>query len=466
MLVIPFLVLGILYASYVLSYDQLIIPNYVRLTLEKNIEDGFYDGIIIGKIDQFDTEFFALGNVSPEYEKPINENTKFEIASISKLFTAILLADLVEKGEADLDDSIVKFLPGDLEIKKNNTKITLKQLATHTSGLPRLPINQTNSWREFYTSYNSEQTLEFLSLYSVKESGSFHFYSNYGYTLLGYLLETIYDSSLSKLIEEKILSELGMQDTVITQVDNKDENFAIGYRNGKPIENLQWRAPLGAGGYHSTANDLIKFLSVNIGLEQPTPSTFVFTHKPLHNITSNFVGQQSLQGLGWNIVRCPGTEVIWHAGATDGFRSFIGFEPSKYWGVVVLSNSETDVEHIGFSLLNNETFKMREFNLNTVSSEIIDEILGVYEFSEDHKIVISKIGKQLFAQRNNEQKLKIYPESESKFFFTDEYSYLEFKKNDKSVIDTVYFSYQFHGNEKNLRYCSDSIKLIGSKIFS
>ncbi|KAG2478116.1 MAG: hypothetical protein NPMRTH1_760021 [Nitrosopumilales archaeon] len=460
---VPIIVILVLFgiAIYqIQTYEQIIIPDNVKNTLQQNIEDGFYEGIIIGTVDQYNTEFFALGNISSESIMPIDKNTKFEIASISKLFTATLLADLVSTSRVNISDSITKFLPSNTNISEENENITLEQLVTHTSGLPRLPENQTNTWREFYSTYDSVQLIQSLSMHSSNSSK--YSYSNFGYTLLGYALENVFDQSLQNEVDVKILNEFGMSNTTITNIDDKSENFALGHKNGEPTKDIQWKAPLGAGGYHSTANDLVTFLSVNLGIDEPTPEFVKLTHQPYYNVTNEFAEHQSQSGLGWKISTCPGTKVLWHDGGTDGYRAFLGFEPNKKWGVVVLTNSETEVEHIGLHLLHNSTFDMREFNLDKTYLDY-NEVLGTYQM-HNYTIKIEKTGNQFFAKINEQPKKKIYPESDTKFFFTDEYSFLEFERNEMGVIKGINFHKFDHEYELTFQYCSRTSWEPGTKI--
>lgn len=449
----------ILIFSNVFFYDELEIPDYVKNTLERNVEDGFYNGVIIGTVTPYTTNYFSIGKMS-ENSQQITENTKFEIASLSKIFTALLLTDLLDQKKLSLDDELGNYFTGE-QIDESVKTITIIQLATHTSGLPRLPINETKTWEKFYTSFDEKQLDNFLNNYS-KNSTNF-FYSNLGYTILGEIIEKEVETTYEEEVKSKILEPLEMNSTDVTRPDSKYDLLATGYKNGKPIENKGWMAPLGSGGYHSSAKDMLHLLEAYIGSRNTNSLNLELTLEPRHEISKRFDREQSIQSIGWKLLKCGETEVYWHDGGTDGFRSFMGFDPNSKTGVVVLSNSETDVEHIGFHILNNQTFNMREFNITELSTEQID-IVGKYNFTKNSSLEITRDEDKIFAKLNNESKLQIYPESDLVFFFTDTYSSIKFEKNEFGVIDTAVLYKNSHGEDRTMNFCPNRTGNVAEKI--
>jgi len=182
-LVIPIIVL---FADNYPFYETLELSDEFKTKLNTNVKNGFHPNIIIGLVDSDGIKYIPNGTISKDSNIPVNENSVYEIASISKLFTGLILADMINGGEIKLDDPIEKYLPKSVNIPTvNGTKITIKHLVTHSSGLPRLPDNiSPKNWETFYSSYTVQQMYDFLSDYELKtEPGEFYEYSNLGNSL-------------------------------------------------------------------------------------------------------------------------------------------------------------------------------------------------------------------------------------------------------------------------------------------
>ncbi|VFJ14802.1 conserved protein of unknown function [Candidatus Nitrosocosmicus franklandus] len=231
-------------------------------------------------------QFYGYGNVSGSVNTTVNQNTIFGIGSITKVFTTILLSDIVvNDGLIKLDDPLQKYLPSDVMVPKYDAQnMTLENLATHTAGLPEFPdnfckdhmdnfdVNRTTEYRmkiiECTQKYSpSELYQSFSNTLITTEVGSKFGYSSFGTGLLGNILAIKSNMSYDDLLEKRIYSVLGMVNTSITLTDEQKSNLAVGHINGDelPTWNL---APVIApsGGTYSTANDMFKFVSANIGL--------------------------------------------------------------------------------------------------------------------------------------------------------------------------------------------------------
>src|SRR6476661_10491367 len=227
--------------------------------------------IVVGIITPNGTQVFRYGNLSKANSTIVNGNTIFDIASITKVFTTTLLADMVKQGLVKLEDPIEKYLPATVKIPTyNRHKITLEDLATHTSGLPDFPAG----WIRNRT-YTTPQVYNFLSNTQLQsEPGTKANYSDFGMGLLGHILSIRAGVPYAQLVNDRILSVLGMDSTgiamnstAITLSDALKSRLAKGHIGGKEI-NLEFipDAIQPAGGLHSTANDLLKYLAANIGL--------------------------------------------------------------------------------------------------------------------------------------------------------------------------------------------------------
>jgi D-alanyl-D-alanine-carboxypeptidase/D-alanyl-D-alanine-endopeptidase len=184
--------------------------------------------IVVGFVDPNGTRIFSFGNMSKSHNIPVNENTLFDIGSITKTFTTLLLADMVEQGIVNLTDPVEKYLPASVKVPEfNGHKITFEDLATHTSGLPEMP---SNIWLNkkvgtFNPHYNASLLYQGLSNTKLtREPGTKFQYSSFGIGLLGHILSLKAGVPYEQLVKDRILNVLGMNDTKITLSQNEIEN--------------------------------------------------------------------------------------------------------------------------------------------------------------------------------------------------------------------------------------------------
>ena len=361
---VAIIVIGFVYAQFFLfshqlpeADDKLMLSDTVKETIQENVNNGKYQSLFVGIIDGDDVNYYYYGNTAKD-GNPIDENTIFEIGSITKVFTALLLADLVEKGELNLDAPIEQFLPEYVATpSKNGKNITLLDLATHTSGLPVFPddfpfpddfsIPDSDAMYE----YEREEMYDFLSNVEIsREIGSRYEYSNIGMALLGHIISLQAGQPYEELVKERILDKLGMKSTCIKQCDKLRDNFAkphdpFGSQTGEL--NLS-EDMVGGGEIRSSGKDMLIFLSYTMGLKESSlKNSFELTQTSNHKID-----HKSSVGLAWHITQDDGRKVISHGGVTNGFSSFVGFDSDSKEGVVVLTNnSHVPVSEIGLEIL-------------------------------------------------------------------------------------------------------------------
>lgn len=349
------------------------LPSEVIESIEKRVEYGINPSIAIGIVDNKGTRFYNFGKVKKE-GKEVDEHTIYEIGSITKTFTGILLAKQVIDGKVKLDDPINNYLPSDIKVPViwSSDEITFGNLSDHTSGLPRLPGNfKPANWNNPYVDYSIEQLYEFISSYKpVQKVGYVYEYSNLAQGLLGHILALNAEISYDSLLKRDIGSALDMQETKITFDEKMENNLAIGhYSVGFETDSWDLITLAGAGGIRSSSFDMTKYLSANLGLiETPLYNAMQLSHKPRHHKASS----QSV-GLGWHISKGDEDNVIMHSGGTGGYRAFVGFVKEKSKGVVVLSNSTANIEDIGLHLLDND------FKLKTVKPSLAIKIRQVID---------------------------------------------------------------------------------------
>lgn len=323
----------------------------VKDNIKARVDNEVNTGIVVGVVTTEGTSFYSYGVKSLETNDPVNENTVFEIGSISKTFTGILLADEVVNGKLNLDDPLQKLLPkGVTAPTRNGESITLLNLANHTSALPRVPGNfKRTNYENPYADLSLQHTYNYLNNYELTyDIGSKFLYSNYGMGILGNVLADRNNTDYEGLMLYKIAKPLGMSSTSITINPNMAKNLAYGHRLGVEVANWNLPAIAGAGAIRSTAADMLEYLAANMGLKKTELyRAMTLSHKYTARIDTNMT-----IGLGWITSIIEGEEITWHNGGTGGYMTFAGFNQNEYIGVVVLSNSDAMPDDIGLHILN------------------------------------------------------------------------------------------------------------------
>ena len=209
-------------------------PVKVKEFILNNIVNKSEATIVVGLIDLNGTKVYSFGNISKANNIPVNENTLFDIGSVTKTFTTLLLADMVKQGIVNLNDPIEKYLPANVKVPQyNGVKITLEDLASHTSGLPEWPSNiwLNNNIGVFNPNYNESMLYQGLSnIILTREPGSQFQYSSFGIGLLAHMLSVKTGVPYEQLVKHRILDVLGMNDTKITLSSNDiKDRFSIGH---------------------------------------------------------------------------------------------------------------------------------------------------------------------------------------------------------------------------------------------
>ncbi|MTI32522.1 serine hydrolase [Xanthovirga aplysinae] len=327
------------------------IPHEVKENIKKRVENGINAGIVVGVINSEGTTFYSYGVKSMKSKEAVDENSVFQIASLSKTFTGILLADLVVKNELNLDDPLQTLLPKGINAPtRNGHSIKLIHLANHTSSLPNLPrnFNMTNLINP-YANYSEKLMYEFLNNHELtRDIGSEYEYSNYGMGLLGHLLATRYEMNYEEYLSDVILKPLGLENTSTVFSPQMKMNLAKGHKIGVEVENWDYLSSFaGAAGIRSTPTEMLNYLGFNMGLKgSDLYSAMELSHENTRREESN-----PLVGLGWRIRTLDDKEILWHYGESGGYCAFLGFIKGGDKGVVVLTNSYAGVTDIGMHLL-------------------------------------------------------------------------------------------------------------------
>ena len=255
------------------SVSQSLVPSneeIKKILVERLGERKDRVGIVVGIIEPAGRRIIAHGNFDKNDARPVSGDTVFEIGSTTKVFTSLLLADMVQHGEVSLSDPVAKYLPSDVKVpERGGRAITLDDLARHRSGLPRLPANLNASANPLnpYAQYSVPQLYEFLSSYTLpRDIGASFEYSNLGVGLLGHVLSLAAGKDYETLIRTRICQPLGMNSTAITLSPELNAKLAAGHDNRyEATQNWDLPTLAGAGALRSTADDMVTFLAAQLG---------------------------------------------------------------------------------------------------------------------------------------------------------------------------------------------------------
>ena len=321
----------------------------IRIQAQERIDEGFHLGTVIGVIDRSGRRFYGFGQTSMTDGTLPDKHSIFEIASITKSFTAILVADLEIDGRVSTTAPIGRYVPT-LRRADNDVAqyITLERLLTHTAGLPRNPTNTDDNDDDRYKNYSTEDLKTFLSNWTFNSATPSYSYSNAGLIIVEHAIETEIGRTYEELMEERVLDELGMHDTFFTVPEEKRDRLVTGFRNGVPTTEMDVGQYPAMGGLRSTADDMLTYLGAHIGLV-PNPLGPAIDH----TLVELFSDGEITHTLGWRISRNEQSgKTIYHfTGGSTGFVSFAAFDRINQKAVVVLVNGTRWFSDLGFKVL-------------------------------------------------------------------------------------------------------------------
>jgi CubicO group peptidase (beta-lactamase class C family) len=293
-------------------------------------------------------------------------NTLYRIGSITKVFTTMLLAMLRDRGTVRLDDPVADYLPSEVKLPgdpRGAPAITLRHLATHSSGLPSLPPNLVPKGEDPYGGYSVQVLYAGLSQIRLDfPTGAGERYSNLGVGLLGHALERAAGMPYEELLKRSIFEPLGMSASTISLSESQRAQLAQGYHEHDPrLEAVDW--DLGclspAGAIASSVTDMARFIALQlragqVGATPVSGGTLVELHTPQRLEDS----WQVAVGLGWHIIRDDRLgPIVWHNGGLDGYHSYLAFAPRLQVGIIALTNCGRGIDDHGRWLLD-EAVKM------------------------------------------------------------------------------------------------------------
>lgn len=319
---------------------------FLDATIERIMKEKKVPGIAVAFVEGNQGFLFSYGVADETSRTPVTPNTLFALASITKVFTSTELALLISRKKTSLENPVTNYLPG---LDRSNfpiNRVTLEQLATHTSSLPRsLPPAYTQRTLTYPKLINFLRTWQ--PDYPI---GTHYLYSNFGFGLLGLVEENLGHQPYQRLIQRDILLPLGMNSTTLEMETGIKSHYAQRYSpEGKPVPKPSKAALPASGALWSTGSDMLKFLKANLGLDGPKEllHAMQLAQEPYFKVRPALT-----LGLAWQKVQANGYLLIDKNGGIPGFSSYIGMVPTKKIGIVILVNkAKVNATKIGREIL-------------------------------------------------------------------------------------------------------------------
>ncbi len=388
--------------------------------LDRRIARRPGEAIVVGVVDAQRRRIVVRG--------PARADTLFEIGSITKVFTGLLLADMAARGEVGLNDPAARYLPAGWTLPVRGRPITLLDLATHRSGLPRLPLNLPFADEgNPYADYTPTLMRDFLRTWVPdRDPGAQYEYSNLGVAMLGQILAHRAGAAYATLVRDRITRPLHLNDTRIRRSGGDMRRQAIPHDEFlRPVAPWDDSVMAPAGGLRSDAGDMLDLLAANLGL---APTSLKPAMDMMQVVRAEGDGPDTAMGIGWMITTTPVGPIVTHGGATGGYLTRIAFDPAGRRGVVVLANAMTQpgVDDIAMHLLTGSPIDVAPpppappvaRPVFAIPPAALDRFVGKYRLEPDQVITVFRSGDRLMIQLIGQQALPLRASAPLAFFGT------------------------------------------------
>ena len=388
------------------------ISEPARANIAARIEAAEFRGLVIGIVDRRGRCTEGFGTLSAKRPVAPDGDTLFEIGSITKVFTATLLAAEVESGRISLDTPLGQILP--VPPASDAASVTLEELATHRSGLPSLPRNlPSRNPADPYAGYTQDLLLSHLAELKLSPRPRPYAYSNLALGTLGEALAVRFGEPYAQLLSRRLLRPLGLRRTFVDVPTQLRAILAPGHSGLEPTSGWSLGVLAGAGALHSSANDLLRFLDVQLRPRGPLAGAITLTHTERRATAI----PATAVGIGWHIRRRPSTpEILWHNGGTGGYASFAGFDRNAGRGVTVLTNTEASVDDLGMHLLSPADPLAKPRPLLRLPIADLERFTGGYALPGGNRLTVTRIGEQLYLAGSAGGRTALFASAPSRFF--------------------------------------------------
>jgi serine-type D-Ala-D-Ala carboxypeptidase/endopeptidase len=420
----------------------------IRAIIKGRVDAKLAAGMMVGVIDP-DGRRRVVAYGSSGTARPLDGSTVFEIGSVSKTFTGNLLAEMARRGEVRLDDPVAKYLPAGVKVpSRNGREITLLELGTQSSGLPR----NSSAFRSAEpgdptAAYTPEGIFAFLSTHELRRDvGAQYEYSNIGYMLLSHALtQAARAPTFEDALVPRVLDPLGLRDTRVVPTPSMRERLALGHDEAGAVVPPVSISPTlsGVGMLRSTMNDMLAYVAANMAADVDSTRGALASALRSAHVRRREAGPNGI-GLAWQRrVLSSGDTLVWHDGGTGGFRAFAGYDPRRRTGIVILVNSAIRPQDIAYHLMD-PALPLRPPQLPawaalkevTLPAATLDQYVGTYSPPErpSYVITISREGERLTFESTAQSKRPMSAEKEDAFFLKGVDVRITFQRDDSGRV--------------------------------
>jgi serine-type D-Ala-D-Ala carboxypeptidase/endopeptidase len=408
-----------------------ILPPRIIAAAQERVNAKWYPTVVVAFVDGEKSEIATFGKLD---DSTVPDNrTVYEIGSITKTFTATLLAEAIQSSKVKLDTPVAALLSGFTVPERNGKQITLASLATQSSGLPYMPDNLAAADPgNPFAGFDEAKLKAFLAGYKLKrDPDEVYEYSNLGFGLLGFALSQ--PKSYGAAVQAKIFRPLGMTMSAVGLDGAMKAHLATGHnRRNQEVQNWKFDVLAGCGAIDSTAEDMLRYLKANMSADNTTLSAaFRLAQQPRRDMD-----KVNRIGLAWMTREAQPQDVVWHNGTTFGYASFIGFTADRKRGIVILTNVAESVDDLGFAALSDVS--LRSYKTVPLEEATLKNYFGAYKISSGGLVKIFAKGGQLYAQALGEDPIPLFPQSPDEFFTRIDGFHLIFNRQaDGSISDLI-----------------------------
>lgn len=419
----------ILFLSFNFGICQ--IPEPLKKEIQYRVKNQINPSIAVGLTDSTGTHFYVHGWSDLKKQIKADQYSLYELGSITKAFTGLLLAKFAVQDSLSLLTPADKFLPDSINLKdKKGNRVTLKSLATHSSGLPRLPTNL-NVTDQFdpYTNYDQNSMYSFLGHYTPRTVGKNFVYSNLGFGLLGDVLSNYKQTPYRSLIQNQILNPLHLKSTYFKVPTAKSSHMAKGYLGTEEVPFWHFKVMDAAGGLKASITDLHQFGQHFIDNASSFAEIDAIATK------SYFTDQDGNHyGLGWFIDE---QKTVFHGGGTGGFRTFIAIDLKNDRVISVMSNSgSSTIEDLAKYLINPKAYPLQiDKEEVSITEEKLKPYQGVYindGLGLNYTIMLKN--KHLHAQLNQQPEFPLFYQGKDRFIYKVVKAEVVFEKDENNTV--------------------------------
>ncbi len=392
--------------------------------------------LVVGLYDAGKLEIYGFGR-GPGNAPPTGR-TLYEIGSITKVYTSLLLADCVQRREVELETPVAELMPPGVTVPtKDGQPIRLRHLALHSSGLPRLPpsIAGNSDITNPYAKYGeNELVADLVQSQLVTTPGTEVVYSNYGAGLLGYALGRKIGVGYMKAIQARILGPLGLSDTMFSLDQHTRARFAQPTSDELvPVPHWAFQDALaGAGALISDARDQLKLIDLELDAAAGGKETLRRAMALTQEAQLEGGGQNT--GLGWQI---DAEGRYWHNGGTGGHHAFVSFDTKTRRGVVILSGTSTQIVD-GLAIKLYKILAGEQVPAHAApTAEQLAAFAGTYDFG-GQQLKVSAQGRRLYIEGPGEPKIRMIPVGEEKFWIDSLQAIVVFERDGGKVARVVF----------------------------